>query len=254
MARHRNRFVRWTVVVRAAIQSREAASPIQVPRWGPEECDFRGPGSHLAPAERLGQEGCRTSLPKKTQVPATLVAPIPGRESVRYVSLRCSLCKAAFLLLSALWVLGVQNRNLRRRVWPWGFWGPGMGRTPPDKPTDIVGFSHSFPIPLQLCAAHPLAHTQASLAKSTLRAPRPTLNTRSIQSIILSETLSLAKHHQTHLYNQHLCSFFAETTLHESLLQLTLVSNFEFTKQNYGLDQNQVSRTRSRLSLLLTPR
>ena len=45
-ASHRNRFARWTVAVRAAIQSREGRfSPFRWPASvtpGPEECDFRG--------------------------------------------------------------------------------------------------------------------------------------------------------------------------------------------------------------------
>jgi hypothetical protein len=172
-------------------------------------------------------EGRMSNIPaeKRRRYRRPLVAPIPEREGVRYVPLRRSLCKAPFVLLSALWLLGVQNRNLRRKLGPSG---PGALGDPQTNPQ--ISWASLIPSPSLFSSAPstPLAHPQASLAKSTLRAPHPTLNTRRIRSVILSETLTSEISSHPSL-NQHSCSFFAETTLHD-YFKHTLVSNLEFTK------------------------
>lgn len=114
---------------------------------------------------------------KKTQVPLQpLVAPIPSGESARYVPSSGSLCKALFLLLSAAWALGIQsaicatNQDPRRR-------GHRV----------LLSF---LPRSSSAPRRPPLASHRLRWQSLFLGAHQPTLNTRRIQSVILSSTLT----------------------------------------------------------------
>jgi hypothetical protein len=182
--------------------------------------------SHLAPGQRLGKEGCRISLPKKdagTGDPSWRQS-LRGKASGTY---RCA-AACARRLLCCCRLFGCLASKIAICAANWGPLALGPWGTPQTNPQ--ISWASLIPSPSLFSSAPstPLAHPQASLAKSTLRAPHPTLNTRRIRSVILSETLT-SKISSHPSLNQHSCSFFAETTLHD-YFKHTLVSNLEFTK------------------------